>query len=136
MSTVGSQQVDGGFAITCRRLEDACGLGSLVDAGQAQGLVLALSGEVDLASAPIVEDELRRTEASEGLIIIDLRDVTFMDSTGVRMLVTADRRAHERGATLVVVQGSPQVRRLFELSGLTGHLDVVEGDDREPIAGD
>lgn len=131
MSTAGSQQLDEPFTITCRRLEDASGLGSLVESDSGQGLVLALNGELDLATAPIAEGELRRAEASGDLIVIDLRGVTFMDSTGIRMLVNADRRARDRGTGLVVVQGPPQVRRLLVLSGLSQHLDVVDGDDRE-----
>lgn len=129
MSAAGSQQIDDRFAIACRRLDDADALGALAAAHSGQAVVLALSGEVDLATAPVVEDELRRAEASQDLIVLDLRDVSFMDSTGIRMLVAADRRNRERGGALVVVQGSTQVRRLFELSGLTQHLEVVDGDD-------
>jgi anti-anti-sigma factor len=136
MSTPDSQEIDRRFAISCRRLDDVAALHSLGHADSGQGVLLALSGEVDLATAPVVEDELRRAEASQDLIVLDLRDVSFMDSTGIRTLVAADRRNRERGAALVVVQGSRQVRRLFELSGLAQHLEVLDGDDLDLPSGD
>ena len=73
MSAAGSQQIDDRFAISCRRLDDADGLGRLRAEGSGEGVVIALSGELDLATAPVVEDELRRAEASQSLIVIDLR---------------------------------------------------------------
>jgi anti-sigma B factor antagonist len=136
MSTVGSRQIDERFGVSCRRLDDGEALASLVHTGSGEGVVVALAGEVDLATVPVVEDELRRAEASQDLIILDLRDVSFMDSTGIRMLVAADRRNRARGAALVIVQGSPQVRRLFELSGLTRHVEALDGDDWDPRTGD
>lgn len=136
MSTTGTPPIqDDRFSISCQRLDDTSGLASLVATGSLEGVVLALSGELDLATAPVVEDELRRADASQDLIVLDLRHLTFMDSTGIRTLVAADRRARERGAALVIVQGSRQVRRLFELSGLTDHLQVVDGDARDSTAG-
>jgi anti-sigma B factor antagonist len=136
MSAAGSQQIDNTFTISCRRLDDVEGLDSLMHAGSGHGVVLALSGEVDLCTAPVAEDELRRAEASQDLIVLDLRAVSFMDSTGIRMLVAADRRNRERGAALVIVQGTPQIRRLFELSGLTQHLELLDGDNSEPSTPD
>ena len=60
------------------------------------------------------------------MVILDLRAVSFMDSTGVRMMIAADRQFRQRGASLVVVQGPPNLRRLFTLAGLDGHLKLVD----------
>jgi anti-sigma B factor antagonist len=115
-----------GFTVSCRRLENA-EMAALHAAGYpGDGFVIALSGELDLASAPVAEAELMRAEASQDLIVLDLRGLTFIDSTGLRLMIGADRRAHERGAAFVIVEGPPQVRRLFDLSGIAGHLEMIE----------
>jgi anti-sigma B factor antagonist len=103
---------EGGFSISSRRLE--------------HGITLALTGEVDLSSAPIVEDELLRAESSESLIVLDLEHVSFMDSTGIRTIITADKRLRDRGASLRIVHVPRQVRRLFDLVGISGHLEISE----------
>jgi anti-anti-sigma factor len=90
-----------------------------------QGVVLAVSGEIDLATVPTVERELMLAEETHDLIAIDLSSVSFMDSTGLRMIVDANRRLHERGGRLLIVQGPLQVSRLFELTGVTSLIAVV-----------
>jgi anti-sigma B factor antagonist len=89
------------------------------------GIVLLVSGEIDLATAPTVERELMRAEESHDLVAIDLTNVSFMDSTGLHAIVDCDLRLRGRGGRLVVVQGSPQIARLFELTGLNDHLHLV-----------
>jgi anti-anti-sigma factor len=105
--------VDRGFSISCRRLEE--------------GLALDLSGDVDIATAPIVEDELLRAEQSEDLIVLNLHDVNFMDSTGIRMVIAADQRLRERGASLRIVNVPGQVHKLFKLVGVLDHLGIDGG---------
>jgi anti-sigma B factor antagonist len=87
---------------------------------------LSLSGELDLASAPRVEEELRSVELqSPPLIVLDLRELTFMDSTGLRLLVLADSRARDAGRRLTIVPGPDTVQRVFHVTGLDNHLDLV-----------
>lgn len=102
----------GAFGISSHRLE--------------RGIAFVLKGEVDLASASIVEDELTRAALSESLIVMDLEGVSFMDSTGLRMVIAADRRLRERGACLQLVHVPRQVQRLFELVGIAAHLDIAD----------
>lgn len=136
MATSEIQETGGAFTISCRRLEDA-EKAALHAAGYAgDGFVVALAGELDLATAPVAEQELMRAEASEDLIVLDLRGLTFIDSTGLRLMIAADRRAHDRGAAFVIVQGSPQVRRLFDLSGVAGHLETIDGIPAEVAPAD
>ena len=101
---------EGSFSISSRRLD--------------RGILVAIEGDVDLATASIVEDELRRAERSEALVVVDLRDISFMDSTGIRMLISADRRMREQGGLLQITHVPPQVHRLFELVGITDHLAI------------
>jgi anti-anti-sigma factor len=89
------------------------------------GIVLGISGEIDLAAAQTVGAELLRAEASHDLVALDLSNTSFMDAIGLHLIVTADRRLRARGGRLLIVEGQRQVRRLFELTGVAGHLELV-----------
>jgi anti-anti-sigma factor len=90
------------------------------------GHVIALAGELCLASAAAVERELRRVELSRAHVIaVDLRELTFIDSTGIRLIMQADRRCSGTGR-LVLVRGTGAVQRLFEIRGLAGTLPFVD----------
>ena len=93
------------------------------------GILLALSGELDLASVSAVDAELRRAEQAHGLIVVDLARVTFMDASGLAALIAADLRLRERHGCLAVVRASRQVARLFELTGAAGQLTMAEDID-------
>ena len=71
------------------------------------GLVhISLKGELDLSSASKLQEELRRAEADgPPIIVLDLSKLVFLDSTGLRCLVTADERAKENGRRVVIVRG-------------------------------
>jgi anti-anti-sigma factor len=92
------------------------------------GLVkLVLRGELDLSTAAKVEEELRRAESAEPpVLVLDLAGLTFLDSTGLRLIVTADRRAREKGRRLAVVKGPDTVQRVFSITRLDEHLEMVE----------
>jgi anti-anti-sigma factor len=92
--------------------------------------VLQISGELDLASSPALEEALERVAAdSPQLVIIDLRELDFMDSTGLSVLIRAHQRALAAGHRLGIVNGSRQVRRLLTLTGVADRLTIVEGRD-------
>lgn len=100
---------------------------------RAGGAHVVLSGELDIATAPRLEEEVRRVEA-EGrkLIIVDLRGLEFMDSSGLRALLAADTRARERGARLVIVRGDERIQRVLRITRLDERLELV--DDAEAVA--
>jgi anti-sigma B factor antagonist len=88
---------------------------------------LALGGELDIASARQVEQELERIEQQgPATVILDLRQLTFMDSTGLRILVAADGRAREQGRRLVVVRGPEAVQRIFHMTRIDERLEIVD----------
>jgi anti-anti-sigma factor len=92
--------------------------------------LLSVAGELDLASSPTLEQELERVLADgPGLVIIDLRELEFIDSTGLSVLIRAHNRAQETGHRLGVVNGSRQVRRLLSLTGVAERLTIVESPD-------
>jgi anti-anti-sigma factor len=98
---------------------------------------LSLSGELDLSSAPRVEEELRKVERqAPPLIILDLRELTFMDSTGLRILVLADSRARDAGRRLQIIPGSDTVQRVFHVTGLDHHLELVAEEPGASPTGD
>jgi anti-anti-sigma factor len=89
--------------------------------------VLAFSGELDIAAVAEIEPELTRLElARPGLFVLDLRAVTFLDSSGIRMILAADARAREQERRLVVVPGPEPVHRVFELALLDRRLEFVQ----------
>ena len=88
--------------------------------------VLVLSGELDRGSAPVLDAEVERIYQTDAeLLILDLRGLEFMDSTGLRSVILAHRAAEQRGRRLGVVEGSNQVRQLLRWSGLLSLLTVV-----------
>ena len=88
---------------------------------------LALAGEFDLSNAAQVEDALKEIENEHPpLLVLDLRELTFMDSTGLRVMVSADARARDDSRRLAVVQGPESVHRVFRITGLDDHLEMVE----------
>jgi anti-sigma B factor antagonist len=91
--------------------------------------IVRLGGEVDLAVTPeiamTVGDLL---DVGFTRIVIDLRDLTFLDSAGVHTIASAHRSAAERGAAVSVVHGAPHVQRVFELTGAESLL--ADDDER------
>ncbi len=90
--------------------------------------VLAVSGELDLAAASSLEEELDRALTSGSqLIVIDLKGLDFIDSTGLSVLVRAHQRAQEAGLNLGLVNPGAQVERLLSLTGLAQRLTLDDG---------
>jgi anti-sigma B factor antagonist len=90
---------------------------------------IALSGELDIGTVPILEEHLVRAEA-EGVaaIVIDLRELTFVETMGLRVFLAARERAEANGRQLLLVGANAPVRRVFELTGkvsLLADQDVV-----------
>ncbi len=86
--------------------------------------VVELAGELDIAGLPAVERELERAEDGEArTVVLDLRGLGFIDSSGLRVVVLAHRRQRGR---LVVVKGPPRVQRVFEVCGLAKRLPFVD----------
>jgi anti-sigma B factor antagonist len=88
---------------------------------------VGLVGELDLSTVAKVQDELRRVEQSEpSTVVLDLSRLTFLDSTGLRCIVTADERAREAGRRVVVVRGPDPVQRVFSITRLEERLEMVD----------
>jgi anti-anti-sigma factor len=84
-------------------------------------------GELDIATTPRLNEYLSTlAQTHHGLIVIDLCQLTFLDSTGVRALVAADSYARRDGWNLAIVKGPPQVQRILEICGLTEVLPLAD----------
>jgi anti-sigma B factor antagonist len=90
---------------------------------EAGGVLLALSGELDVVSAPALEQRLREALAEPGAhVTLDLSALEFVDSAGVSVLIKAKQDAESRGHTLVLARATEQVHRVFALVGLADWL--------------
>jgi len=86
--------------------------------------VVAVRGELDIAAADAVERELIVAERSGArCIALDLRELSFIDCSGLRVIVAAHLRAATR---LVIVRGPPRVHRVFELCDLDTRMTFVD----------
>jgi anti-sigma B factor antagonist len=94
--------------------------------------VIALVGELDLAGAATLERELEGVDASA--VVIDLRGLGFMDSSGLRALAVAAQRLHRAGRRFALVPGAAQVMRVFDITRMRERLEFV-ADPGEVTAG-
>ena len=93
------------------------------------GAVVA-EGDIDLAGGPLLETAISRCEDSGAQpLVIDLGAVEFIDSSGLRSLLAASRRAAERGGSVVLRRPSTGVKRLLSITGTTDQFRL-EGDDQ------
>jgi len=88
-------------------------------------------GEVDMATAPALREHLDSVIGrAQGAVIVDLTPVTFIDSTGLGVLIGAKKRCDETDRELRIVVSEPRIRKVFEVTGLTDHF--VLHDSLEP----
>jgi anti-sigma B factor antagonist len=94
------------------------------------GVVVVASGEIDLWSAPEVKAALATHGTRSNAVVLDLRGVSFMDSSGLGLIVEANQRARKHGFRFAVaVGGASDVHRILEMSGLTKVLTFVDDPD-------
>jgi anti-anti-sigma factor len=99
--------------------------------------VVALAGELDISTAGEVDRELARFERQEPpTLIVDLRELTFIDSTGLRTILSADARCRQYGGRLAIVAGPPAVHRVFSISLLDQRLRFIEDPESLDPAAD
>lgn len=99
-------------------------LGLAIDPGPIS--TIALTGELDPATAPLLEDALGELVADDGVgrVVLDLTGLTFLDSSGLRVFVTAREALGTRDAQLALRNPSANIRRLLDITGLGEVIDV------------
>ncbi len=82
-------------------------------------------GELDIATVGMLEKAVRDVEDSARVIVLDLSGLSFMDSTGLRLMIDLTERYGGEANRLQVVAGSPAVERLLDIAGLRGRLPLI-----------
>jgi anti-anti-sigma factor len=102
------------------------GFGLTIEEYEPGTVRFALRGELDLAHAYTFDEELRTVEETHpSCVVLDLRELTFLDSCGLARLLAARRRACRLGHRLLVVRGSRAVQRLFALAAVDEAFEMV-----------
>jgi anti-sigma B factor antagonist len=100
------------FSVECHQEEDDC-------------VRLLVQGELDMDTGPRLHEEIQRVHAAAPRrLVLDLREVTFFDSTGLQIVLDAEVRCREAGNELVVVAGDGEPRRVLELADVTDRLNL------------
>jgi anti-anti-sigma factor len=104
--------------------------------------VVQLVGELDMTTAQLFEDELKRVEASDAWeIVVDLSGLRFISADGLKAFIHASARARHANNRLRLVRGPDEVQRTFETTGLVSRLpfsddvDVRRSPVRAPVEG-
>ena len=97
-----------------------------------QSLKLAIAGELDMAATFKLEPQLDRLVDAPDLrrLECDLAGVSFVDSSGLGLLLAMRERAHERGIAMAIVSVSAPVRRILDVSGIGAVLSEAEPSSR------
>jgi anti-sigma B factor antagonist len=92
--------------------------------------IVVLAGELDMASAEVLQGVLEGGEVQGGaMLVLDLQQLQFIDSTGLRSILTAFERCKERGQEFAITPGSQQVQRLLRITGVAEHLPTIAAPD-------
>jgi anti-sigma B factor antagonist len=101
-------------------------------AGGSQAAWVHVAGELDLASSSRLRQTLREAQLDARLVVLDLRDLTFIDSSGIHVILDAAHAATREGRRLMLVHGPPEVHRVLELTGVSAHLSILDLHPAEP----
>jgi anti-sigma B factor antagonist len=101
---------------------------TLSSAGDA---LIALAGELDLSGAPDLDREIEQLAGNPDVrrVVLDLRGLDFLDSSGLRVVALAERRLSTGGRSLVLVRGNENVQRVFEITRMVERLNFVDDAD-------
>jgi anti-anti-sigma factor len=90
------------------------------------------AGELDFAASPQLRQTLREAQLEARLVVLDLRELTFVGSCGVHVVLDAAHSARREAGRLLVVRGPAEVDRVLTLSGACEQVLIVDLDPTEP----
>jgi anti-anti-sigma factor len=91
-----------------------------------------VAGELDLATSPQLRQALGEARQDARLVVLDVREITFIDSAGVHAILDAARDAQREGHQLMLVRGPAHVDRVLALTGVSARISTFELDPTEP----
>lgn len=90
------------------------------------GVTFSLSGELDLSTVEQLERAVSaNVDGKPELVVLDLRELAFLDSAGLRIMLQLQEKVATTGGRLALVKGSRRVHRVFELTGADDELEIV-----------
>lgn len=92
---------------------------------------VALRGEIDISTAPALQRSMAELLGSSRDLVVDLRELGFIDSTGVRTILRADAQMRSAGGSLRLVPGPPGIQRVLSILGVLDHLEFTPPEPRE-----
>ena len=93
---------------------------------------VSVTGELDIATTPELTEALGASLLHPRLVVVDLRELAFIDSGGVRAVVQVSARARDAGQRVVVLLGSATIKGVFTLAGSQGHVEQVDVGSLRP----
>jgi anti-sigma B factor antagonist len=93
-----------------------------------------VAGELDIATAPQLGQALREAQLSARLVVLDLRELTFMDCSGVHVILDLARGARQASGRLILVRGAAHIDRLLALTGVCDEVETFELNPTEAPA--
>jgi anti-sigma B factor antagonist len=108
------------LVVTVEQLTDRAG----------SGAVMRVSGEVDIETSPVLDVHLQAlVDEGQTSVTVDLTEVSFLDSTGLSVLIGALKRCQKAGGELWLVAPQPNVMRVLEITGLTDAFHLTGPED-------
>jgi stage II sporulation protein AA (anti-sigma F factor antagonist) len=107
-------------------MESESGLLEIGEERSQDRFVFFVSGELDLAGAPLLQEHLlEAAQAEVSEVVVDLEHTTYIDSSGLDVLVSAHKRLASSGGELIIRSSTPRSLRLFEIAGLSSYLNIT-----------
>jgi anti-anti-sigma factor len=92
---------------------------------EADRVIVSLDGELDMANASLLQSTIEEAELEGTAVVLDLQQLQFIDSTGLRIILATRERCRELGREFAVTRSSDQVQRLLSVTGVAEHLRTV-----------
>jgi anti-anti-sigma factor len=104
--------------------------------GDPDAVCVHAAGELDIAAAPGLEAALHKALSRARLVVLDLRDLAFIDSAGVHAIANCGVRARDVGRRLVILRGPANIERIFALAGISEQFEVGHTDSLSRVGRD
>jgi anti-sigma B factor antagonist len=121
-------------SIVGRLSADCCGFGCTLRQSGRDAAWVRVTGELDIATAPQLRQTLREAVLRARRVVLDLRELAFMDCAGIHVILDASNHARQAEGRLVLVRGPSKVDRVLTLTGASDALEIVELDPVAPPA--